>query len=221
MKTAAVVLAALLLTASTARAQDTTAPAAAAVTKEASAAPERAAASEIARFLAGGAVGLGLHESGHLLTGALFGADPGVKAVSFGPIPFFAITHDPVSPAREYTIAASGFWVQHATSEWLLTRRPGLRGEHAPIAKGVLAFNVLASTAYATAAFGTFGPYERDTRAMADALGVSEPWIGGLILAPAVLDAWRYVKPESRWAAWTSRAMKVGAVLVVATAASR
>jgi len=221
VKTAAVVLAALVLTASTARAQDTSAPAAAAVTKEASAAPERAAASEIARFLAGGAVGLGLHESGHLLTGALFGADPGVKAVSFGPIPFFAITHDPVSPAREYTIAASGFWVQHATSEWLLTRRPGLRGEHAPIAKGVLAFNVLASTAYATAAFGTFGPYERDTRAMADALGVSEPWIGGLILAPAVLDAWRYVKPESRWAAWTSRAMKVGAVLVVATAASR
>ncbi len=96
-----------------------------------------------------------------------------------------------------------------------------MRGEHAPIAKGVLAFNVLASTAYATAAFGTFGPYERDTRAMADALGVGEPWVGAMILAPAVLDTWRYFKPESRWAAWTSRAMKVGAVLMVAKAASR
>ena len=155
------------------------------------------------------------------MTSGIFGADPGMKGVSFGPIPFFAVTHEPVSPAREYTIAASGFWVQHATSEWLLTRRPGLRVEHAPLAKGVLAFNVLASTAYATAAFGTFGPHERDTRAMADALGVAEPWIGGLILAPAVLDTWRYFKPESRWAAWTSRAMKVGAVLMVVKAAAR
>ena len=40
-------------------------------------------------------------------------------------------------------------------------------------------------------------------------------------LAPAVLDTWRYLKPESRWAAWTSRAMKVGAVLMVVKAASR
>jgi hypothetical protein len=182
---------------------------------------ERPTASDIARFLAGGALGLGLHESGHLVTSGIFGADPGVKGVSFGPIPFFAITHEPVSPAREYTIAASGFWVQHATSEWLLSRRPGLRRDHAPLAKGVLAFNVLASTAYATAAFGTFGPHERDTRAMANALGVAEPWVGGLILAPAVLDTWRYLKPESRWAAWTSRAMKVGAVLMVVKAASR
>ena len=222
MRAALVALAIVTSTASVAGAQESREPD---VEKrpplESSAAEKPSTASDVARFLAGGAIGLGLHESGHLVTGALFGADPGVKDVSFGPIPFFAITHDPVSPAREYTISASGFWVQHATSEWLLTRRPGLRGEHAPIAKGVLAFNVLASTAYATAAFGTFGPYERDTRAMADALGVGEPWVGAMILAPAVLDTWRYFKPESRWAAWTSRAMKVGSVLMVAKAASR
>ena len=87
------------------------------------------------------------------------------------------------------------------------------------MAKGLLAFNVLASVAYASAAFGTFGPYERDTRAMADALGVDEPWVGAMILAPAALDTWRYLKPESRWAAWTSRALKVGAVLIVVRAA--
>ena len=135
------------------------------------------------------------------------------------PIPFFAISHDDVSPAREYTISAAGFWVQHASSEWLLTRRPRLRHERAPLSKGLLAFNVLASAAYATAAFGTFGPYERDTRAMADAADVSEPWIGAMILGPAVLDTWRYVKPDSRWATWTSRALKVGAVLMVIRAA--
>jgi membrane-associated protease RseP (regulator of RpoE activity) len=180
---------------------------------------ERVSATSIATFLAGGAIGLGLHESGHLLMASIFGADPGVKAVGFGPLPFFAITHPEVTPAREYAISAAGFWVQHASSEWLLTARPGLRQEQAPLAKGLLAFNVLASVAYASAAFGTFGPYERDTRAMADALGVDEPWVGAMILAPAALDTWRYLNPESRWAAWTSRALKVGAVLIVVRAA--
>jgi len=183
------------------------------------AAHEGPSAKTIAQFVAGGAIGLALHEGGHLIMGSAFGADPGIKKVHFGPLPFFAISHDDVSPPREYTISAAGFWMQHASSEWLLTRRPGLRHEHAPIAKGVLAFNVLASVAYATAAFGTFGPYERDTRAMADALGVAEPWVGAMILGPAVLDSWRYVKPESRWASWTSRVLKVGAVLIVVRAA--
>jgi hypothetical protein len=176
-------------------------------------------AGTIAKFLAGGAAGLGIHESGHLLFGTLLEAAPGVKGVSFGPLPFFAITHDDVSPPREYTIAASGFWMHHASSEWLLTRRPRLRHEQAPFAKGILAFNVVASGAYATAAFGRFGPYERDTRAMAAALDVGEPWVGAMILAPAVLDTWRYVRPGSRWAVWTSRAVKAGALLVVIRAA--
>jgi hypothetical protein len=173
----------------------------------------------IAQFLLGGALGLGIHEGGHVVMGSIFDADPGVKKISFGPLPFFAITHSDVTPAEEYTIAAAGFWAQHASSEWLLTTRPDLRHERAPLAKGLLAFNVLASVTYATAAFGTFGPYERDTRAMADALDVSEPWVGAMILGPAVLDAWRYLKPEARWAAWTSRALKAGAVVVVIRAA--
>ena len=176
-------------------------------------------ASVIAQFVGGAAIGLGLHEGGHLAMASIFGADPGVKQVHFGPLPFFAISHADVSPAQEYAISAAGFWVQHATSEWLLTTRPGLRNEHAPVAKGLLAFNVLASVAYGAAAFGTFGPYERDTRAMADALGVDEPWVGALILAPAVLDTWRYIKPDSRWAVWASRGLKVGAVLIVVRAA--
>jgi hypothetical protein len=185
---------------------------------QSSASPE-VSAKAIAQFVGGAAIGLGLHEGGHLAMVSVFGADPGIRSVSFGPLPFFAISHADVSPAREYAISAAGFWVQHATSEWLLTTRPGLRDEHAPVAKGLLAFNVLASVAYGAASFGTFGPYERDTRAMADALAVDEPWVGALILAPAVLDTWRYIRPGSRWAAWISRALKVGAVLIVVRAA--
>lgn len=181
--------------------------------------PPGVSATAIAQFVVGGALGLGLHEGGHLFMASVLGADPGLKKVSFGPIPFFAISHSDVTPGREYAISAAGFWVQHASSEWLLSRRPGLRYERAPLAKGLLAFNVLASVAYAAAAFGTFGPYERDTRAMADAAAMSEPWVGAMILGPAALDTWRYVKPESRWAAWSSRALKVTAVLVVVRAA--
>jgi hypothetical protein len=180
--------------------------------------PEASDGATLARFLAGGAIGLAAHEAGHVLAGSLLGADPGVKSISYGPLPFFAITHDPVSSRREYVIAASGFFVQHATSEWLLSTRPSLRHQRAPVAKGVLAFNVVTSTVYAAAAFGQFGPPERDTRAMADALGIDEPWVGAMILAPAALDAWRYAHPESKWAPWVSRALKISAVVAVVSA---
>jgi hypothetical protein len=173
-----------------------------------------------ASFVGGAAAGFLAHEGGHLLFDAAFGADPGVKRVSFAGIPFFAITHgDEVTPRQEYVISSAGFWVQHATSEWILTARPGLRRERAPLLKGWLAWNVVASVAYSTAAFGRFGPAERDTRGMAQSLGIAEPWVGGMILAPAVLDAWRYGHPDARWARWTSRAVKVG--LVVATIGAR
>jgi len=166
----------------------------------------------------GAAVGFLAHEGGHLVLDLAFGADPGVERVSFGRIPFFAITHETVTPKQEFAISSAGFWVQHATSEWILTSHPNLRHERAPFLKGWLAWNVLASAAYSTAAFGTFGPPERDPRGMAQSLGVAEPWIGAMILAPAVLDTWRYLHPEARWPRWTSRAIKIGMVAAVAAA---
>jgi hypothetical protein len=168
------------------------------------------------KFLAGAGLGLVLHESGHLFFDALFDADPRVVGVHFGPFPFFAITHrGDMSPRREFVISSAGFWMQEATSEWLLTKRPSLRDEHAPLAKGLLAFNILNSTGYAIVAFARAGPFERDTRGMADAIGVAEPVIGAVVLAPAVFDTIRYFKPEARWAKWASRAAKVGSVLLV------
>jgi hypothetical protein len=179
-------------------------------------------AATVGLFLAGGALGLGAHETGHLFFDLLFDADPGLRKVDFHGIPFFAITHrSGLSPAREFTISSAGFWVQHAGSEWLLTRRPRLRYEDAPLAKGVLAFNVLASGAYAGAAFFRTGPPERDTKGMADAADIDERAIGVVILVPAVLDTWRYFRPESRAAVWMSRAAKIGGVLLVVRAANR
>src|SRR5262245_54418473 len=198
----------LMFTASSARAQadSTVEPAQ----------PDGNAAVDTVKFLAGGALGLAMHEGGHLIFDAIFDASPRLKGVHFGPFPFFAITHrSDMSPRREFTISSAGFWVQEATDEWLLTRRPALRDEHAWAAKGLLAFNVLNSVGYAAVAFAKAGPPERDTRGMADSIAVDERVIGAIVLAPAVLDGYRYFNRGSGWAAWTSRAIKVGSVLLV------
>lgn len=169
-----------------------------------------------ALFVAGGALGLAAHEAGHLLFDAIFEADPHLTRVDFHGIPFFAITpRAPLSPREALVVTSAGFWVQHATSEWLLTSRPGLRHESAPLAKGLLAFNVLASVAYGGAALGRTGPMERDTRGIASAARIDERWVGVLVLTPAVFDAIRYFEPDARWAVWVSRAAKLGLVLLL------
>jgi len=166
--------------------------------------------------VAGATVGLAAHEGGHLFFDLIFDADPGVQRVEFHGIPFFAITHrSDLSRRREFIVSSAGFWVQHATSEWLLTKRPRLRDERDRFAQGLLAFNVGTSVAYSFAAFAKSGPAERDTRGMAASARMDEGWIGAVVLAPAVLDAWRYLDPDARWAVWVSRALKIGAVLLV------
>ena len=74
---------------------------------------------------------------------------------------------------------------------------------------------MLTSVGYAGAAFARTGPLERDTRGMAAAAHIREPWIGGIVLAPAVLDGWRYFDPDARWPVWASRAAKIGGVLLL------
>ena len=174
---------------------------------------------DVARFFAGAALGLGFHESAHVVADEAFGADPGVRKVSAGFIPFFAITHEPVTPTKEFIISSAGFWAQHVGSDIVLSRHPELRDEHAPVLKGLLAFNVVTSVIYSGAAFVRRGPLERDTRGMALSAGVDEPWIGVTVLAPAVLDAARYYRPNSRVLRWASRAAKIGGVLLIFKAA--
>jgi hypothetical protein len=178
--------------------------------------PDGQAALDTVKFLAGAAAGLVMHESGHLLFDAIFDAKPYLTGVHLGPVPFFAISHrTDLSPRQEFTIASAGFWIQEATDEWLLTRRPSLRDEHAWGMKGLLAFNVLNSVGYSLVAFAKAGPPERDTRGMASSSGIDERVIGAIVLAPALLDSYRYFNRGSGWAAWTSRAVKIGSVLLV------
>ena len=162
------------------------------------------------RFFGGFSAGLFLHESAHMATGATLGARPRIDRLSI-PLPFIVVHYDPVSRRREFAIASAGFWMQHLVSEWLLTAQPELRRTAAPFRKGLFAFGVGTSALYAVAAMSTTGPRERDTRSLATSLGrdgVPEPAAGALILAPAVLDLFRYYRPHAAWARWTSRALK-------------
>ena len=185
------------------------------VASPASTQPEEHRLADVAQFLAGGALGLAAHETGHLVFDFAFDARPYVNHVDFMGIPFFAISHHDVSPRREFVIASAGFWVQEATNEWLLTRRPRLRRDHAPVAKGVFAFNILASIAYASAALAKAGPAARDTRGMAATVGLDERAIALVVLAPAILDSYRYFRPDARVVTWASRIVKAGSVVLI------
>jgi hypothetical protein len=176
--------------------------------------PHRAAT--VATFLAGGGLAFAIHEGGHLTFDVIFDAQPRVRAVHFGPIPFFAITPArPLSPRQLFTVASAGFWTQAVTTEILLPRETSLREAHAPFVKGMLAFDILTSIGYAVVAFAGAGPPERDTRGMANGLGVPEPVVGVVVLAPAALEAYRYFSPRSTWAKWASWAVGAGSVALV------
>jgi len=179
-------------------------------------AQQPSAASRFGRVLLGGAAGLAIHESGHLVANWAFDEKVVVKKVNYKGIPFFALSHAPdVSPRRGYVVSSAGFWAQFLHSEQILTHHPNVKNEQSPLRKGLLTFHVVTSLVYAGAAFGTTGPTERDTRGMASSRRISERWIGVMVLAPALLDAYRYFNPDARWASWASRGTKMGGVLLV------
>jgi hypothetical protein len=201
-------LIALLLRATTATAQT-----------EAPADPAASGKVDIAKFLAGAGLGLLIHEGGHLAWDEIFDARPRVESVHFGPVPFCAITPTRQLSTRQlFTVASAGFWTQELSSELLQSPNRDLRHEHAPFAKGMLAFDVLTSVGYGVVAFAEAGPAQRDTRGMAAGLGAPEPAIGALIMAPAILDIYRYYRPDSRWAKWAMRALAAGSVVVLVRA---
>ncbi len=164
----------------------------------------------LCRGLFGVALGFGSHEGGHLLTNAFFQSDPYMKTVKGAGLPFFAIAHRKVLPSwQEAVVASSGLWTQFALAETILTRAPDLRRQQAPIQKGLLAFHVGLSLLYGVAGLGQWGPPERDTRGIAQNLGVNERWVGAVVLAPGLLDAYRYYRGAPRWVRWGSRIAKL------------
>jgi len=62
---------------------------------------------------------------------------------------------------------------------------------------------------YGVAGLGQWGPPERDTRGIAQNLGVNERWVGAVVLAPGLLDAYRYYRGAPRWVRWGSRVAKL------------
>ena len=159
--------------------------------------------------------GLLAHESGHVTTAAAFDARAHLRGVHFHGIPFFAVAHRSGLPRREeFVVSSAGFWMQHATSEVILTAHPALWRDGHWFETGVVAFGIATSAAYAGAAWARTGPSERDTRGMAATLGVAEPVIGTIVLLPALLDGYRAWRPLSRRAAWTSRGVKAGLMLL-------
>jgi hypothetical protein len=177
---------------------------------------QESTASKFGKVLLGGAAGLGLHEAGHLIADWAFEEKVVVRKVSFNGIPFFALAHAPdLSPRREYVVSSAGFWAQYLYSEQVLAHHPNLKQEESPFRKGMLTFHVATSMAYAAAALGKTGPVERDTRGMASSRRIDERWIGVMVLAPAILDVYRYFNPDVRWAAWASRGVKMGSVAFV------
>ena len=87
--------------------------------------------------------------------------------------------------------------------------------ERAPFAKGLFAFNVLASVAYAGTAFAKTGPAERDTRGMAASSRIDERWIGGLVLAPRFSTGGASIIQMRGGRCGRRAAVKVGMVLLV------
>jgi hypothetical protein len=176
----------------------------------------RESAGDAIKFLGGAALAFTVHEGGHLLFDTIFDTHPEVQSVRFGPLPFFAIAPTkPLESRQLYVISAAGLWTQALTSEVILARHPDLRHERAPFQKGVLAFNVLTSVGYSMVAFAQTGPAERDTLSMARGLGVNERAIGALVLAPALLNAYRYYRPGATWARWTARVLEASSVVLV------
>jgi hypothetical protein len=166
-----------------------------------------------------------LHETGHVVANLLMGNVPKFSGTRvFGFIPFVVIrpritcegdhctknNGETFGPGRNgvFFIATAGFHVQNVTDEVLLTLHPDLMARDAPFQKGMLAFNVFWSTMYAVGAYTGLEDPHGDLAGAARRSGMHEAWLATVVLAPAVLDTYRYFAPSSRWAPWVSRASK-------------
>ena len=162
------------------------------------------------RYFTGALVGFLGHETGHVLANYALDTHPYLKHVEFGFIPFFTIQPGKRLTHREHYITASaGFNAQFAISEWLLTEHPDLKDEDEAFLKGLFGFNFWLGVGYTATGLAGYGPQERDTKGMADALGWSESSVAALVLAPTLLDGYRYKHPGSKWARDASRLTKL------------
>jgi hypothetical protein len=179
---------------------------------------------------AGGALGAFLaHEAGHVAMNFALGNTPQYVGIyGFGFVPFFAISPQlrcdlhgctrrdgrVFASGRRgmYLISTAGFLVQHIGSEVILSLDAHLRMHRAPVRKGILAFNILLSVGYGIASMAGIEEAHGDARGAARMAGLS-PWaFAPLLMAPALLDMYRYWVPDAAWAPWLSRGSKAAMV---------
>ncbi len=185
-------------------------------------------------MLAGAATGFLTHEAGHLLANWAYQNRPdfvGITAAGF--IPFFAISPDIDCGASgcttrtgarfaggrrgKYFISTAGFLVGHLSSEIILGTEPCLRFRQAPFKTGWLAFNILLSVGYALASASEIEVSHGDAGGAAAAAGLDRRVFAAVLLAPALLDAYRFWWPGSAWVPWASRGGKAAMVGVAFT----
>jgi hypothetical protein len=166
------------------------------------------------------------HEAGHITANLAMGNVPSFQGFMYGGfVPFFAITPrmecteegctdhagNDFAPGRrgKYLIVTAGYHVQHISDEIILSRTPNLRGEYAPFRKGMLLFNVFLSTFYAAGAWTGLQDPHGDLEGAAQLSGIDQTLLSLALVAPAVIDTYRYFAPGSaRWSAWAGRASK-------------
>lgn len=191
--------------------------------------PDGVSARAVAAVAGGAAVGFLAHETGHLLVNAAFGNQPTIEGMRlWGAVPFVVIAPHidcrddtractkgdgspfGAGPRGKLAIVLAGYQVQHLTDELLLSLSPDLHTRSAPFRKGLLAFNVLTSVVYAAGAFTGLEDEHGDLANASRLSGRDSRVLATCLLVPALLDAYRYLHPEARWAAWASRVAKVG-----------
>ena len=134
-------------------------------------------AGDVAQFLLGGALGLGLHESGHVIAGAAFGANPGIKGI--------LRLHPVLRHHARSRVAGAGIHdlcrglLGAVADERMAADAPPQPARRArPDREGRPRIHVLASADYGVAGMAHIGPPESDTRGDGRALRVNEAWVG-------------------------------------------
>src|SRR6478752_5295282 len=86
------------------------------------------------------------------------------------------------------------------SSELSLGLTPHLRERRQAYLKGFLALDIGLSLGYGITALAGIGPPQSDVNTMARGLGIPTWPIGIALVAPALVDIYRYLVPDSRWA---------------------
>ncbi|MEO6953361.1 MAG: hypothetical protein ABI321_16290 [Polyangia bacterium] len=172
--------------------------------------------SDFAWLALGATSGFVGHELGHIVTDLMTLHHPTFHTTKTGPFYFFAIQPccGPLSHAEEYAIASAGLVVNDLSSELILSISPRIRSRHAPFMKGVLLVDIGLELGYAISGFVQSAhpkgfPDQSDVASMSRALGVS-PWRVSLsVMAPALIDLYRYFVPRSSFVPWVGIQSKV------------